>query len=39
MLPSGVKTEGVSTALADGVLTITVPEDRAATARGGERPP
>ncbi|MGW7456364.1 Hsp20/alpha crystallin family protein [Streptomyces sp. NPDC054797] len=39
VLPSGVKTEDVSADLAAGVLTITAPEARAATARGGERPP
>ncbi|WP_344391132.1 MULTISPECIES: Hsp20/alpha crystallin family protein [Streptomyces] len=39
MLPSGVKTEDVGAALADGVLTITVPVAQAATPRGGARPP
>ncbi|MFI8388554.1 MULTISPECIES: Hsp20 family protein [unclassified Streptomyces] len=39
VLPSRVKSEDVSAALADGVLTITVPRAQAATERGGERPP
>ncbi|MFA7764590.1 Hsp20 family protein [Streptomyces sp. NRRL S-448] len=39
MLPSRVKSEDVSAALADGVLTITVPRAQAATERGGERLP
>ncbi|WP_327412398.1 Hsp20/alpha crystallin family protein [Streptomyces sp. NBC_01233] len=39
VLPSGVKTEDAAATLADGVLPVTVPEARAATARGGERAP
>nr|WP_258050200.1 Hsp20/alpha crystallin family protein [Streptomyces finlayi] len=39
MRPSGVKTEDVSAALADGVPTITVPKAQATATRGGERPP
>ncbi|MER6516530.1 Hsp20 family protein [Streptomyces sp. NPDC001553] len=39
VLPSGVKFEDVSAALADGVLTISVPWAQATTERVGERPP
>ncbi|MEU2831882.1 Hsp20 family protein [Streptomyces lavendulae] len=39
VLPSGVNFEDVSAALADGVLTISVPWAQATTGRVGERPP